>query len=96
MTQASLSVSFQVQSQVLTTRKKVTTTVEREMTGGQTDRTQNVKETIERQTREFDDELGQVENKYGRSVQSHPRNSKSGEQSTSLKCGNFYHRTIRN
>ena len=52
-----------MQSQVLTTRKKVTTTVEREYADGDTDRTQNVKETLETQTREFDDDLGTVENK---------------------------------
>ncbi len=51
---------------MLTTRKKVTTTVERDLRDGHVDRTQNVAETVERQTREFDDELGQVENKYVR------------------------------
>ena len=78
-----LSLSFyninfhdQVQSQVLTTRKKVTTTVEREYADGDTDRTQNVKETLETQTREFDDDLGTVENKSVKCFLSHAQCTK--------------------
>ena len=52
-----------MQSQVLTTKKKVTTTVERELVDGERDRTQHIKEMVEVQQREFDDELGEVHNK---------------------------------
>ena len=53
-----------MQSQVLTTKKKVTTTVERELVDGERDRTQHIKEMVEVQQREFDEELGEVHNKY--------------------------------